>query len=77
MGSNEGPRTVSIWNSCPAMPLSLHPEEGIWNDLKRVELGNVCCQNLAHLQTELLRARERLRHKRSLILACVHACGYT
>lgn len=61
----------------PGYAPDLNPEEGIWNYLKRVELGNVCCQNLAQLQTELLRARERLRHKRSLIRACMQACGYT
>lgn len=60
----------------PGYAPDLNPEEGIWNYLKRVELGNVCCQNLAHLQTEIVRARERFRHKRTLIQACAHACGY-
>ncbi len=42
-------------------------DEGIWNYLNRVELANVCCPNLERLQTELIRARERLRHKRHII----------
>lgn len=60
----------------PGYAPDLNPEEGIWNYLKRVELGNVCCQNLAHLRAEIIRARERFRHKRTLIQACAHACGY-
>jgi hypothetical protein len=41
-----------------------------------VEMGNLCCRDLAHLQEELLRARERLRHKRHIIEACSRQCGY-
>jgi transposase len=54
----------------------LNPDEGIWNYLKRVELGNVCCRNLDHLHQELIRARERLRHKREIIRSCSRQCGY-
>lgn len=49
----------------------LYPDEGIWNLLKRIELKNVCCRDLTHLATLLLQAKERLRHKRSLIRACI------
>jgi transposase len=51
----------------PGYAPDLNPDEGIWNDLKRVELGNVCCPDLDHLSQELLRARERLRHKKEII----------
>jgi hypothetical protein len=42
-----------------------------------VELGNVCCRDLQHLSTELIRARERLRHKREVIRSCSQQCGYS
>jgi transposase len=60
----------------PGYAPDLNPDEGIWNYLKRVELGNVCCRDLAHLHQELIRARERLRHKREIIRGCSQQCGY-
>ena len=65
-----------VWlEQLPGYAPDLNPDEGIWNYLKRVELANVCCPNLASLQTELIRARERLRHKRHLIRSCFAECG--
>jgi transposase len=61
----------------PGYAPDLNPDEGIWNYLKRVELGNVCCANLDQLQRELIRARERLRHKRAIIQSCSRQCGYS
>src|SRR5947209_20464774 len=55
----------------------LNPDEGIWNYLKRIELGNVCCTDLDHLQRQLIRARERLRHKTEIIKSCSRQCGYS
>ena len=60
----------------PAYAPELNPDEGIWNYLKRVELGNVCCTDLKHLATQLRRAKERLRHKREIIRSCSRECGY-
>ncbi len=60
----------------PGYAPDLNPDEGIWNYLKRVELGNVCCSDLDQLSTELIRARERVRHKRDIIKACSRQCGY-
>lgn len=60
----------------PGYAPDLNPDEGIWNDLKRVELGNVCCSNLSNLRTHLIRAKERLRHKREIIRSCSRECGY-
>ena len=48
-----------------------------WNYLKRVELGNVCCHSLEHLSSELIRARERLRHKKEIIKSCSGQCVYS
>jgi len=60
----------------PGYAPDLNPDEGIWSYLKRVELGNVCCSDLSALRTALIRARERLRHKREVIRACSRQCGY-
>ncbi len=60
----------------PGYAPDLNPDEGIWNYLKRVELGNVCCPDLDHLHREIIRARERLRHKREVIRSCSKQCGY-
>ncbi len=53
------------------------PDEGIGNSLKRVELKNRCCRDLAELHLELRRAKQRLRHKRDVIRACSLQCGYS
>ena len=42
-----------------------------------VELANVCCHDLQELHGQVLRARERLRHKRDILRACSRACGYS
>jgi transposase len=60
----------------PGYAPDLNPDEGIWNYLKRVELGNVCCSDLKHLTATLIRARERLWHKREIIGSCMRECGY-
>jgi transposase len=60
----------------PSYAPELNPVEGVWNYLKRVELGNVCCPVLAALSVALRRAKERLRHKRHVLLGCITQCGY-
>jgi hypothetical protein len=44
--------------------------------LKRVELRNLCCDDLAELQFELRLAAARLRHKTAVIRGCIAQCGY-
>jgi transposase len=61
----------------PAYAPDLNPDEGVWNQLKRVELGNVCCTDLPELAGALRRAKERLRHKRAVLQACVRQAGYS
>ncbi len=61
----------------PGYAPDLNPDEGIWNYLKRVELGNVCCTDLNDVSTQLLRARERLRYTREIIRSCSRQCGYS
>lgn len=60
----------------PSYAPELNPDEGIWNYLKRVEWGNVCCTDLEDLHRQLIRAKERLRHKREIIRSCSRECGY-
>ncbi len=61
----------------PGYAPDLNPDEGIWNYLKRVELGNVYCANLDQLQRKLIQAKERLRHKQEIIKSCSRQCGYS
>jgi len=61
----------------PGYAPDLNPDEGVWNYLKRVELANVCCSDLQELRRQLIRARERVRHKRDILRACSRACGYS
>ena len=47
----------------PAYAPELNPGEGLWQQLKGVELRNVCCFNLPHLRHELRDAVKRVRRK--------------
>ena len=60
----------------PGYAPDLNPDEGIWKHLKYVELKNVCCQSLLELRSELRKAKERLRHKRDVILGCIRQPGF-
>lgn len=59
----------------PAYAPELNPQEGVWNLLKRVELKNVCCLDVQHIQRELRRAKERLRHRQSVLRQCFAHAG--
>jgi len=60
----------------PGYAPDLNPQEGVWNLLKRRELKNLCCQHLSHLREALVRAKERLRHRRRSLQSCVlHSLG--
>jgi transposase len=60
----------------PGSAPDLNPAEGIWKYLKRVELANRCCSDLAARTLAVRRAKERLRHKRSVLHACFAQAGY-
>jgi transposase len=47
----------------PAYAPDLNPGEGLWEQLKGVELHNVCCFTLPHLRHELRDAVKRIRRK--------------
>ena len=51
----------------PAYAPELNPGEGLWQQLKGVELRNVCCFNISHLRVELRDAVKRVRRKPRLI----------
>lgn len=55
----------------PGYAPELNGDEGVWNQLKRVELRNVCCRDLSHLRQHLRLATARLRRKPRIIRACV------
>ena len=59
----------------PGYAPELNPDEGVWNYLKRVELKNVVCRDLAHLRNELRKAIARLRHKPTVICGCIAQTG--
>ena len=60
----------------PGYAPDLNPDEGVWKHLKCVELKNLCCESLAQLKIELRKAKERLRHKRDVILGCIRQPGF-
>lgn len=60
----------------PGYAPELNPDEGIWKHLKYVELKNVCCRSLCELRRELRKAKERLRHKKHVILGCIRQPGF-
>ena len=60
----------------PGYAPELNPDEGIWKHLKYVELKNLCCQSLSELRNELRKAKERLRHKKHVILGCIRQPGF-
>ena len=61
----------------PGYAPELNPDEGVWNYLKRVELKNRCCADLAELSREVRRAKERLRHQQHIIRSFSAHCGYS
>jgi len=60
----------------PGYAPDLNPDEGVWNYLKHVELGNVTCHNQDELRHELRLAIMRLRRKPDVIRSFIKHCGY-
>jgi transposase len=60
----------------PGYAPDLNPDEGIWKHPKCVEVKNLCCQSLSELKVELRKAKERLRHKKHVILGCLRQPGF-
>jgi transposase len=51
----------------PAYAPALTPGEGLWQQLKGVELRNLCCFNIPHLTQALRDAVKRVRRKPPLL----------
>lgn len=60
----------------PGYAPELNPDEGVWQYLKHVEMKNLCCENMPHLQRELDKAVDKLRQKPNIIKACFEQVGY-
>jgi transposase len=59
----------------PAYAPELNPGEGVWQQLKGVELRNLCCFDLHHLRRELRTAVKRVRRKPRILKGCVAGAG--
>ena len=59
----------------PGSAPELNPQEGVWNLLTRRELKNLCARDLDHLASELVRAKERLRHRKTVPGQCIAHAG--
>jgi transposase len=73
--ANGAARRVQL-EQLPGYAPDLNPDEGVWRYLKCVELKNLCCQSLSELKIELRKAKERLRHKKQVILGCIRQPGF-
>ena len=60
----------------PGYAPELNPQEGVWNLLKRRELKNLCAADCGQLATELVRAKERLRHRKTVLRQCIAHAGF-
>lgn len=66
-----------VWvEALPAYAPELNPDEGVWQHLKQVELGNVCCHDQGELRQVLRWAMRRLRHKPQVVQSFIHQRGY-
>ena len=59
----------------PAYAPELNPGEGLWQQLKGVELRNVCCLDIPHLRGELRDAVKRVRRKPRILKGCFQGAG--
>jgi transposase len=63
---NGGASHIHLEQLPPYAP-ELNPDEGVWEQLKNVEMRNLSCKDLNHLRIELNLAINRLRSKPRLI----------
>jgi transposase len=59
----------------PADAPELNPGEGLWQQLKGVELRNLCCFDIPHLRGELRDAVKRVRRKPRILQGCFQGAG--
>ena len=67
----------AVWvEQLPGYAPDLNPDEGVWDQLKYVELKNVTCHDQEELRHELRLAIARLRQKPDLIRRFIKHYGY-
>jgi transposase len=59
----------------PAYAPELNPGEGLWQQLKGVELRNLCGFDIPHLRGELRDAVKRVRRKPRILQGCFQGAG--
>jgi transposase len=59
----------------PAYAPELNPGEGLWQQLKGVELRHVCGVDIPHLRGELRDAVKRVRRKPRILKGCFQGAG--
>jgi hypothetical protein len=59
----------------PASAPERHPDEGVWPQLKGVELRNVCGFDRRHLRAALRPARPGVRQKPRILTGCFAGAG--
>jgi len=62
-----GGTTVVHLAPLPPYAPDLNPDEGVWQQLKNVELRKVWCEDLSHLASALPLALRRLRRKPEIL----------
>src|SRR5206468_1437337 len=72
--ANGGTKQIHL-EHFPAYAPDLNPAEGIWNQLKFVEMRDLCCLDLMDLHKELHLAIMRLRRKPELIQSFFAGAG--
>jgi transposase len=60
----------------PGYAPELNPEVRVWNLLKRRELKNLCAADFEQLAAELVRVKERLRHRKTVLRQCIAHAGF-
>jgi transposase len=63
------------WEQLPAYAPDLNPAEGVWQQLKNVEMHHRCCRNLVCLRSEFGLAIRRVRRRPHVITACFAEAG--
>jgi transposase len=69
-----GAQRIHVEQLPPYAP-DLNPDEGVWHQLKHLDMRHLCCRNLTHLRSELGLAMRRVRRKPHLMTACFAGAG--
>lgn len=72
--ANGGAKQIHL-EQFPAYAPDLNPAEGVWDQLKFVEMRNLCCSDLMDLHYELNLAIRRLRRKPEVIQSFFAGAG--